>query len=32
MGAKYKRVAELCGGIVLVAMGIKILIEHLTMG
>lgn len=31
-GAKYKRVAELCGGIVLVAMGIKILIEHLTMG
>ena len=28
-GAKYKFVAELSGGIVLVGMGIKILIEHL---
>ena len=28
-GAKYKSKAELVGGIVLVAMGIKILIEHL---
>ena len=28
-GAKYKFVAELCGGIVLVGMGIKILIEHM---
>ena len=28
-GSKYKFVAELCGGIVLVGMGIKILVEHL---
>lgn len=28
-GAKYKFVAELSGGIVLVGMGIKILVEHL---
>lgn len=28
-GAKYKSKAELAGGIVLVAMGVKILIEHL---
>ena len=28
-GAKYKFIAELSGGIVLVGMGIKILIEHL---
>lgn len=28
-GAKYKFVAELSGGIVLVAMGVKILIEHM---
>ncbi|MBQ2537777.1 MAG: manganese efflux pump [Ruminococcus sp.] len=28
-GAKYKSKAELVGGIVLVAMGVKILIEHL---
>ena len=28
-GAKYKFVAELCGGIALVVMGAKILIEHL---
>jgi putative Mn2+ efflux pump MntP len=28
-GAKYKFVAELSGGIVLVAMGIKILVEHM---
>ncbi len=28
-GAKYKSGAELCGGIVLVAMGVKILLEHL---
>ena len=31
-GAKYKSMAELVGGIVLVAMGIKILIEHLFFG
>ena len=31
-GAKYKSKAELVGGIVLVAMGIKILIEHLFFG
>ena len=31
-GAKYKSKAELVGGIVLVAMGIKILIEHLLFG
>lgn len=29
-GAKYKSVAELIGGIVLIAMGTKILIEHLA--
>ena len=29
-GAKYKSVAELAGGIVLIAMGTKILIEHLA--
>ena len=28
-GAKYKSKAELVGGIVLVVMGVKILIEHL---
>ena len=28
-GAKYKFIAELCGGIALIAMGTKILIEHL---
>lgn len=28
-GAKYKFIAELCGGIVLIAMGTKILIKHL---
>ena len=28
-GAKYKFVAELAGGIVLVGMGLKILIEHM---
>ncbi len=28
-GAKYKSVAEICGGAILVIMGIKILIEHL---
>lgn len=28
-GAKYKSKAELAGGIVLIAMGVKILIEHL---
>jgi putative Mn2+ efflux pump MntP len=28
-GSKYKFLAELSGGIVLVAMGIKILLEHL---
>ena len=31
-GSKYKFVAELCGGIVLVGMGLKILIEHLFLG
>ena len=31
-GAKYKSKAELVGGIVLIAMGIKILIEHLLFG
>ena len=31
-GAKYKSKAELVGGIVLVAMGIKISIEHLFFG
>ena len=30
-GAKYKFVAELCGGIILVLMGLKILLEHLTI-
>ena len=28
-GAKYKSKAELAGGIILIALGIKILIEHL---
>lgn len=28
-GAKYKSRAELCGGIVLIAMGTKILLDHL---
>ena len=31
-GAKYKFVAELSGGVVLVGMGLKILIEHLIIG
>ncbi|MBR5310033.1 MAG: manganese efflux pump [Oscillospiraceae bacterium] len=31
-GAKYKSKAELFGGIVLIAMGIKILVEHLFFG
>lgn len=31
-GAKFKFAAELCGGIILVGMGIKILIEHLCFG
>ena len=31
-GAKYKFVAELVGGITLVGMGTKILIEHLFFG
>ena len=31
-GAKYKSKAELAGGIVLVCIGIKILIEHLFFG
>jgi putative Mn2+ efflux pump MntP len=31
-GTKYKRVAELSGGIILVIMGVKILIEHLIGG
>jgi len=31
-GAKYKSRAELAGGIVLILMGLKILIEHLTEG
>lgn len=29
-GAKYKAKAEIAGGIILIALGIKILIEHLT--
>ena len=28
-GAKYKSTAELIGGIVLIVMGVKILLEHL---
>lgn len=28
-GARYKSKAELCGGIILIGMGLKILIEHL---
>ena len=28
-GARYKSKAELCGGIILIGMGVKILIEHL---
>ena len=28
-GAKYKNKAELCGGIILVLIGVKILLEHL---
>ncbi len=31
-GAKYKSKAELAGGIVLIAIGVKILIEHLFFG
>ena len=31
-GARYKRRAELCGGIVLILLGTKILLEHLYMG
>ncbi len=31
-GAKYKRWAELAGGVILVLMGLKILIEHLFFG
>ena len=30
-GSKYKFIAELSGGVVLVAMGIKILVEHLWL-
>jgi len=30
-GAKFKSKAEICGGILLIAMGIKILIEHLFL-
>ena len=30
-GAKYKNKAELCGGIILVLIGIKILLEHLKV-
>ena len=29
-GAKYQKKAELVGGLILIAMGIKILVEHLT--
>ncbi len=29
-GAKYQKKAEIVGGLILIAMGIKILIEHLT--
>ena len=28
-GSRYKRTAEFCGGLVLIGMGLKILIEHL---
>ena len=28
-GVKYKNKAELCGGIILVLIGIKILLEHI---
>ena len=31
-GMKYKSKAELVGGIVLIVMGVKILIEHLFFG
>ncbi len=31
-GAKYKSKAELAGGLVLVCMGVKILVEHLFLG
>ena len=31
-GAKFKFAAELTGGIILIVMGIKILIEHLFFG
>lgn len=30
-GARYKKRAEICGGVILVLIGIKILIEHLFM-
>lgn len=30
-GVKYKNKAELCGGIILVLIGIKILLEHLKV-
>ena len=30
-GAKYKTKAEIFGGVILIAMGIKILLEHLGM-
>lgn len=30
-GAKYKFIAEICGGVVLVIMGAKILLEHLSV-
>ena len=30
-GARYKKRAELAGGIILIAMGTKILIEHLGL-
>ncbi len=32
VGCKYKSKAELVGGIVLIAMGVKILIEHIFLG
>ena len=31
-GAKYRSKAELCGGIILIAIGLKILIEHMAEG
>jgi putative Mn2+ efflux pump MntP len=30
-GSRYKSKAEFCGGLVLILMGLKILIEHLMM-